>query len=109
MSTKIRLFWQFIARHKYSVTILLFLMWMTFIDDNSFLVNFQRHSEEQALQEKIADYQKQYQIYSNQVQQLENDPAAIEKKAREQYYMQRADEDVFIIQYTSGNGAAAQP
>lgn len=81
---------------------------MTFIDDNSFLVNYQRHSEIQDLQEKIDDYQQQYQIYSHQVELLENDPAAIEKKAREQYYMQRANEDVFVIQHTGGEMAATQ-
>ncbi len=98
MATKIRQIWHFIAEHKYSVTIVLFLLWMTFIDDNNLLLSMQRHHEAAVLEEQIEDYRQQYETYSREVDALENDPTTIEKKAREQYYMQRANEDVFVVQ-----------
>ena len=108
MATRLQQFWHFLAQHKYAVTILLFLTWMTFIDDNNFLLNYRRNREEASLREKIDDYKQQYETYSRQVQELETNPAAIEKKAREQYYMQRVDEDVFVV-VDNNDMRASQP
>ena len=94
---KLRHFWNFIVEHKYAVTIVLFLLWMTFIDDNNFISTYRRHREAKALNAQTELYKQQYETYSKEVDALENDPSAVERRAREDFYMQRANEDVFVV------------
>ena len=82
---------------KYAVVLVAGVAFVGFIDKNSawsHLRNVQRISE---LQAEIKSYRSQYERDKQQLHKLETDPKAIEKIARERYFMKKADEDVFVI------------
>ena len=90
--------WNFIGRHKYIITLLLFGVIMVFLDENS-LIQRARHQEEiNLLNSEIAKYRKQFEEDTEKLKELTNNPEALEKIAREKYLMTKPNEDVFIFE-----------
>ena len=56
--------------------------------------NKQRISE---LEEEIDQYTERYHQDQERIRTLDSDPKAIEKIARERYFMKADDEDVFVL------------
>ncbi len=92
--------WGYIRRSrslKYAVVLVAGVAFVGFIDKNSawsHLRNVQRISE---LQAEIKGYRSQYERDKQQLHKLETDPKAIEKIARERYFMKMDDEDIFVL------------
>ncbi|MEX2589778.1 MAG: septum formation initiator family protein [Chitinophagales bacterium] len=84
-------------RNKYSLTLLLFIIWMSFIDRNDF---FSQLSLNQQLKEMEAE-RKYYQEKLQEVQLMHKDlfknEENLERYAREQYLMKKDGEELFII------------
>lgn len=87
-----------ILRNKYLVATIAFLVWMLFFDRNDF---FEQRSRRQYLYK----LEESREYFTNEIikerkfsQELKNDPAVIEKVAREKYLMKRDNEDLFIIE-----------
>lgn len=78
---------------------MIFLSWMIFFDENNFLLQIKRYQDLRGAREK-----KEYFIEgigeNRQMQNLFTNKTFLEKFAREQYYMKKPDEDIFIIEYT---------
>ena len=89
--------WSYIRRHKYSITILIFLLIYIFIDENSLWRQRQYSSEINTLKEEIEKYRQEYEESTLMLNELDDNPNAIEQIAREKYLMKKANEDVFII------------
>ena len=89
--------WIFIRQHKYAFAVLIFLLIIGVVDENSLYVRYQRKMEIARLQEQIDKYQAQYEADTRQLNALLNDPKEVEKLARERYFMKRANEDVFVF------------
>jgi cell division protein FtsB len=70
---------------------------MLFFDDNDILIQRQRKNELRALERSKAYYTEQIAEERKFSEELKNNPAAIEKFAREQYKMKRDGEDLFLI------------
>ncbi|MBR6170457.1 MAG: septum formation initiator family protein [Bacteroidaceae bacterium] len=87
----------FIRRHKYMVVIIFIVLVVGFIDDNSFMHRFDRRRRMDQLSSEIEVYKTQYETADRQLREMDSNPNAIEKLARENYYMKRPGEDVFII------------
>jgi cell division protein FtsB len=82
---------------KYVVVTLIGILVIGFIDENSIwhhFVNRQRISE---LQEEIDRYNHQNANDQAQIKQLDSDPKAIKKIARERYFMKADDEDIYVL------------
>ena len=82
---------------KYVVVTLIGILVIGFIDENSIwhhFVNRQRISE---LQEEIDRYNHQNANDQAQIKQLDSDPKAIKKIARERYFMKADNEDIFVL------------
>lgn len=84
--------------YKYLVAFVIFLAWIVFFDENSIVIH---QKNKRALRELIQ--QKEY--YKNRIesdkqklQDLKSGVDNLEKFAREQYYMSKPDEDVFIVE-----------
>jgi len=89
--------WTKILGNKYFIATVLFLAWFVFFDENSFLTH---RENKQRLEELIR--QKEYYIekIASDKQKLEDLNAGkeqLEKFAREQYFMSKPDEDIFIV------------
>ena len=90
--------WNFIGRHKYLITLLVFGVIIVFVDENS-LVQRTKHQEEiKILNAEIAKYREQFEEDTRKLKELTNNPEALEKIAREKYLMKKPNEDIFIFE-----------
>lgn len=85
-------------RNKYLTTALVFLIWLVFLDSNSFFAQRKTNRVLDELTEKKA-------YYTAEIQRLEQSRADIftndksrEKFAREQYHMKKENEDLFVFE-----------
>ena len=85
-------------RNKYSLTLLVFVVWLVFFDHNDLFVQMERTGELKQLEKGKRYYTEQIQEMKKELSELDNDPASLEKAARERYMMKKDNEDVFIIE-----------
>lgn len=83
---------------KYLITITAFVVWMAFFDTRDVFSQLSHRRELQQLNTKIEYYHEQIEGAKNELKDLKNSPAAMEKYAREKYFMKKDNEDVFIEQ-----------
>lgn len=88
-------------RHKYLWTIVLFIVIVGFLDENSFWQRYQIHAENERLREEIKNYQDKYARDTKELEELDKSPEAVEKVARLRLYMKADKEDVYIIEEDS--------
>ncbi|MBA2330363.1 MAG: septum formation initiator family protein [Bacteroidota bacterium] len=75
-----------------------FVVWMLFFDRNDFFQQQQRRTELKQLKEGKQYFQEQIEQEQQLADELKNNPASIEKFAREKYLMKKDNEDLFLIQ-----------
>jgi hypothetical protein len=92
----------FIAHYKYLITIVVGFLIVGVLDDNSFrkLVEYQFQISD--MKESIRKYDSQYLRDSRLLWQIDRNPKAIEKVAREKYFMKADDEDIFVLSDDAG-------
>ncbi|SLJ86530.1 Cell division protein FtsB [Salegentibacter salarius] len=78
--------------------ILIFGGWMFFLDSNSWLIHNELNQEIEELEENRQYYKNEISKDKATIEQLQ-DSVEMEKFARQQYYMKRPDEEIFIIEY----------
>jgi len=84
-------------KNKYIMTFVVFFLWMLCFDKNDLVTQLsQRNNLYQTNQDKSYFIEE---IKLNQVimQELATNPEALERFAREKYYMKKADEDIFVV------------
>ena len=84
------------------IIVLFFIIWMVFFDSNSTLVHLE-------LNEQINDLKKETEYFKNEIKKdnkelskIQSD-SGLEKYAREELFMKRDNEDIFIIEFDSSN------
>lgn len=87
-----------IFRNKYIFSITAFIAFMLFIDHNDFFIQWSRKSDLKKIKETKIFYTKKIEETQQQLANLENNPAALEKYAREKYLLKRDNEDIFIFE-----------
>jgi len=75
-----------------------FAVWLLFFDRNDILTQMDRVEELKSLQKSKKYYTEQIAQERKISEELQSDPATIEKFAREKYLMKRDNEDLFIIE-----------
>ena len=96
--SKLMTLWKYIRRHKYLITVLAFLVIIVFLDENSLIQRAQHRQEINDLRTEIEKYRKQYEDDTERLKELTTNPEALEKIAREKYYMKKPNEDIFIFE-----------
>lgn len=84
-------------KNKYLLTGAAFAVWLIFFDRNDLFTQHERGRELEALEKSKEYYSDQIAKERRSLEELQNNPAAIEKYAREQYGMKRDNEDVFVV------------
>ncbi len=84
--------------NKYVIILVLFIIWMGFFDENSYLNHRELDQEIDKLENANDYYKKQIDADQKVIDNL-NDPDSLEKYAREEYKMKKENEDIFIIEY----------
>ncbi len=87
-----------ILSNKYVIVLVLFIVWMGFFDENSFINQRELDDEIDKLENANEYYKEQIETDQNIIDNL-NDPDSLEKYAREEYKMKKDNEDIFIIEY----------
>jgi len=83
--------------NKYFIILVLFAVWMAFFDTNS----LKRQKILNARIDEIKDMKEFYRVEieknNKTIEELQTNPEAVEKLAREKYLMKRDNEDVYLI------------
>ncbi|MCR4921663.1 MAG: septum formation initiator family protein [Bacteroidaceae bacterium] len=95
--SKIFSLWSAICRFKYGVVLAIIVLIVGFADDNSYWNRHKRQLVLSQLSEEIANYKAQYEDDDKRLKELDENPIALEKLAREKYHMKRDNEDLFIV------------
>lgn len=72
-------------------------VWLTFGDDNSLMDYMQYNMKVRQLTNEVNYYKKQIADCNRKMENMRTDQESLEKFAREQYYMKRQNEEIFII------------
>ncbi|MDD3080486.1 MAG: septum formation initiator family protein [Paludibacter sp.] len=83
--------------NKYLITLLAFIIWVTFFDQHNLIERWQTHKEIRALEKEYQYYEGEIKTDKEKMKLLQHDNKYLEKFAREKYHMKSDDEDVFII------------
>ena len=86
-----------VVRNKYLVAFILFFAWIVFFDDNSVISHQQNKQRLRELVEQKEYYKERIASDKQKLEDLKSGIADLEKFAREQYFMSKPDEDVFIV------------
>ncbi len=84
--------------NKYVLVLLLFTVWMLFLDNYSYLDHRILDIEINELEDNKEYYQGEIERDQKSINQLKNSNQ-IEKYAREKYYMKKDSEDIYIIEF----------
>ena len=90
--------WFKFASNKYVLVLLVFIVWMLFLDNYSYLDHRLLNNQIDELNRQKEYYKKEINNDQINIKQLK-DPAQIEKYAREKYFMKKDSEDVYIIEF----------
>lgn len=101
-SSKLKFIQKYVV-NKYFVTFFLFLVWMIFFDSTSFLVINELNGEVNKYEEQLAYYKDEYRKNDDFYKKLMNDKEEKEKYARENYFMKKPNEEIFILVVDSTN------
>ena len=89
--------WALLSHFKYHIVIVLGILFVGFVDENSMMQRFKYENEIDELKAEIEKYNKRYEADSRRLRELQKNPSAIAKVARERYFMKTDDEDIFVL------------
>ena len=87
----------FLSRFKFHIVILLGVLIVGVLDENSFMKRIEYAYQIKDLKAEIQKYDRQYHHDTQQLKDLKRDPKAIARIARERYFMKTEDEDIFVL------------
>lgn len=88
----------FLSRYGYIFVGVVFVVWMTFFDTNSFIKSWRLRSENIRLKRENTATQHSIDKNERLIKALTDDRETLERYAREKYGMKASDEDVFIFE-----------
>jgi cell division protein FtsB len=94
---------------KYLLVCVIGILIVGFLDENSILSHFYYMQRKEALKEEIKVYEDLNQSNKDKIKQLQENPKAMEKIARERYFMKADDEDIFVLSDDNPPASAIQP
>ncbi len=90
--------WFKLGTNIYVLVSVFFIVWMMFFDTNSFRILWSLESKINDLEEQKKELIRQIDEDRLTIQKL-SDSTELEKFGREQYYLKKADEDIFIVEF----------
>ena len=80
------------------IIFVIFAIWMLFFDANSLVIHNELNNDIKALEDEKEFYLKEIENDNKELEKLSTEEG-LEKFAREEYYMKRDKEEIFIIEY----------
>lgn len=103
---KINSLWAYLARHKYLITIVVGVLMVGVLDENSFRKYMILQMQYNEARKELDAYVEQYKRDSVKLHALEVNHKGVERVARERYFMKRSNEDVFVLSTDERNADA---
>lgn len=85
------------VRDKYIMTAAVFLIWMTFFDENNFISLIENRMKLAELNDEKEHYVQEIKKSAEDLKLLQNDKELLEKFARERYLMKKENEEIFVF------------
>jgi len=82
----------------FGIGLIAFIIWMLFFDSNSLLAHMELNAEKEKANKQKEHYKKGIEADAKEIKKLETKDG-IEKFAREEYYMKKENEEIYIIEY----------
>jgi cell division protein FtsB len=86
-----------VFRNRYVLTVTIFFIWLILLDSNNLITRFKDIRELRRLNSEKEYYMERIEVDRRKLHELKTDNHNLEKFAREQYHMKKADEDLYII------------
>jgi len=86
-----------VIKNKYLLSVVLFIVWISFFDRNDLITQYDRKKELDRLETSKQFYEGEIARTKKELTDLEEDTRVLEKYAREKFYLKRANEEVFIV------------
>lgn len=90
--------WFAIVSNVYVLVLTIFVIWMVFFDTNSLLIHLELRKEIKKL-EKQQEFLREEIAKDKKIIDKLSDPEELEKFAREQYYLKKKNEEIYLIEY----------
>jgi cell division protein FtsB len=88
-------------KNKYALATGVFLLWICFFNDIDLFYIIQSRREVSALRSEVRDMRQKNEAALESLNDLSHNQHSLEKFARENYYMKRDNEDVFVFKERS--------
>ncbi|MDR0796148.1 MAG: septum formation initiator family protein [Tannerella sp.] len=83
--------------NKYGVVIVVFLIVTFTVGDSNLYKRYQYDEKIRGLEQEIKNYRREIEISRKKMEDLNSGKERLERFAREEYYMKKPEEDVFIV------------
>ena len=94
---RLKLIMALVSHYKYAITIVMGLLLVGFVDENSFLHRVRLEMQISDLEDEIERYNAQNESDLKQLKAMKRSTRAFEKIARERYFMKADDEDIYVL------------
>ena len=95
---KLMKLWAYARKHKYLITLGSFALIIGVLDENSLIQRASHRAEIHELRTEIERYKSQYDHDSKLLKEISSNPEALEKVAREKYFMKKENEDIYVFE-----------
>lgn len=90
--------WFSLLTNMYILVLTAFVIWMLFFDTNSLLIHLELKKQINKL-EKQQEFLREEIANDKKILEKLSDPEELEKFAREQYYLKKKNEEIYLIEY----------
>ena len=90
---------------KYAVVCIVGVLIVGFLDENSLWSHLKNRQRIDELMEEKARFNAAYQRDQAKIRELDRNPKAMERIAREHYFMKADDEDIFVLKDNNADAA----
>ncbi|MEO9661704.1 FtsB family cell division protein [Maribacter dokdonensis] len=90
--------WFKIMTNMYVLVLTVFVVWMLFFDTNSLLIHLELRKEIKKL-EKTQEFLKEEIAKDKKIIEKLSDEDELERFAREEYYLKKKNEEIYLIEY----------
>ena len=83
--------------NNYLIAVGAFVVWIIFFDENNLVQHRRNLAELSQLEEQVHFYKQKIEADQRKLYELQTNDENLEKFAREQFLMKKADEDIYVI------------
>lgn len=84
-------------KNRYAITIAVFLVFLLFFDQNNIITQYTYRSQLNKLKTEKEYFHQEIEKTTRELNELTKNPVSLEKFARENYYMKKENEEIFVF------------